>query len=104
MIMVSEEKVRKVLGEIEDPEMGMDIVNMGFIREVDIQDGEVEIEMTLTSPGCPLHRMFTEKVSERVSEIDGVEDVNVSLIFDPPWSPEMMSDEAKEKLGWNDEE
>ncbi|MFP4045550.1 MAG: metal-sulfur cluster assembly factor [Candidatus Aenigmatarchaeota archaeon] len=102
--MVSEEKIREVLGDIEDPEMGMDIVNMGFIREVETEGGEVKIEMTLTSPGCPLHRMFTDKVKDRVSEMDGVEDVNVELVFDPPWSPEMMSDEAKKKLGWHDEE
>lgn len=101
--MVEKEEVMEKLRTIDDPEIGVSIVDMGFIYSVDIDGGEVEIEMTLTTPGCPMHSMFVGQVKDRVSEIEGVEDVSVELVFDPPWSPERMSDEAKEKLGMKDE-
>ncbi len=97
--MVSEEDVMEKLGEIEDPDTKIDIVNMGFIYDVEVNNGEVEIEMTLTSPGCPMHKVFVNKVEEGVSELEGVEKVGVDMVFDPPWSPDKMSDEAKEELG-----
>ncbi len=97
--MVSEEDVMKKLGEIEDPETKIDLVNMGFIYGVDVDDGSVEIEMTLTSPGCPMQKVFISKIKEGVSTIEGVEDVEVNVIFDPPWSPERLSDDARKELG-----
>ena len=97
--MVSEEDVMDKLKEIDDPETQVSIVDMGFIYDVDIEDEEVDIEMTLTTPGCPLHSKFTNDVEEGVSELEGVEKVEVDVVFDPPWSPDRMSDDAKEKLG-----
>lgn len=99
--MVSEDDVMEKLGEIEDPETKVDIVNMGFIYDVEVEDGEVQVDMTLTSPGCPMHKVFVNKVEEGLAELDGVEKVEVEMVFDPPWSPDKMSEEAKEKLGWN---
>lgn len=97
--MVSEEEVMDVLGEIEDPETKVDLVNMGFIYDVEVDEDKVSIEMTLTSPGCPMHSVFTDKVEEGVGELEGVDEVEVDVVFDPPWSPDMMSDEAKKQLG-----
>ncbi|MFP4232772.1 MAG: metal-sulfur cluster assembly factor [Candidatus Aenigmatarchaeota archaeon] len=97
--MVSEEDVMEKLEEIEDPDTKIDIVNMGFIYDVEVNGGEVDIEMTLTSPGCPMHKVFVDKVEKGVSELEGVESVEVDMVFNPPWSPERMSDEAKEELG-----
>ncbi len=97
--MVSEEDVMEKLEDIEDPETKVDIVNMGFIYDVDVEDEEVEVEMTLTSPGCPMHSVFVEKVEEGLTELEDVERVEVNVVFDPPWSPERMSKEAKKKLG-----
>lgn len=97
--MTQKEEIMDKLGEVMDPETNLSIVDMGFIYSVDVDNDEVNIEMTLTSPGCPLHSKFTQEVEEKVSSLEGVNDVNVELTFDPPWSPERMSDDAKKKLG-----
>jgi len=99
--MVSEEEVMEVLEKIVDPETKVDIVNMGFVYNIEVDGGKVDIEMTLTTPGCPMQKVFVSKVKESVGSMDDVEDVEVSLVFEPPWSPEMMSQSAKKKLGWN---
>lgn len=102
--MVEKEEVKEKLKNVIDPETQVSIVDMGFVRDVDIDDGRVEIKMTLTTPGCPLHSMFTSEVRDGVSEVRGVEEVDVELVFDEPWRPEMMSDEAKKELGMEPEE
>lgn len=101
--MVDEEEIMGRLGEVMDPETNLSIVDMGFIYDVEVKDSAVNIEMTLTSPGCPMHSHFTEKVREKISELEGVDDVSVEVTFDPPWSPDMMSDKAKKKLGMGNE-
>ncbi len=97
--MVSEEDVMAELKEIDDPETQVSIVDMGFIYDVEIEDGKIDVEMTLTSPGCPLHSKFLSDVQENLGDLEGVKEVDVEMVFDPPWSPDMMSDGAKEKLG-----
>lgn len=97
--MVTKDEVMEKLEEVEDPETKVSIVDMGFIYEVGIDGSSVEIEMTLTSPGCPMHSRFTSQVKDKVSEIEGVDNVHVEVVFDPPWSPDKMSDKAKKKLG-----
>lgn len=97
--MVSEDEVMERLEKIDDPETCMSIVDMGFIYGVEVEEGRVDVEMTLTSPGCPLHSKFTGDVEKEVGKMEDVKEVNVELTFDPPWSPDMMSDEAKENLG-----
>jgi FeS assembly SUF system protein len=94
------EKIIESLKGVYDPEIGLDIVNLGLIYDIDIsEDGEVDIKMTLTTPGCPLAGSVEEAVRTVVSAIDGVKDVNVQLVWDPPWNPSMMSEEAKQMLG-----
>jgi FeS assembly SUF system protein len=94
------EKIIESLKGVYDPEIGLDIVNLGLIYDINIsEEGEVDIKMTLTTPGCPLAGSVEEAVRTVVSAIDEVKDVNVELVWDPPWNPSMMSEEAKQILG-----
>ena len=94
--------VEKMLKTVNDPELGINIVELGLIYEITIKDQkEVRIKMTMTTPGCPLGGWFIEQIREAVGTglaID-TDDVIVEMVFDPPWSQELMTDEAKEKLG-----
>lgn len=97
--MVTKEQILEKLKEVIDPELGINIVDLGLIYDVKINDGEVKIKMTLTSPGCPLHGFFTSEVEEKISSLTGIEKVLVGLTYDPPWTPERMSGSARKKLG-----
>ena len=97
--MVTEESVYEVIKEIIDPEIGINIVDMGLIYEVDIDDTTVDITMTLTSPGCPAGGQIVNGTQHVTQQMDGVEEVNVSVVWTPRWTPEMMSEEAKDELG-----
>lgn len=95
--MVTAEQVRETLTEVLDPEIQIDIVNLGMVYGVDVSgDGKkVTVTMTLTTMGCPLFEEIKDQVRDRVMDFEGVEDVEVVLTFDPPWDKEMMSEEAK---------
>jgi len=97
--MVTKKQVLEKLKEVYDPETPINVVDLGFIREVKVKDDKVEIKMTLTNPFCPMHRMITEQVKDAVEKIKDVKEVNVELVFDPPWSPDDISEKAKKKLG-----
>ncbi|QQE81173.1 metal-sulfur cluster assembly factor [Alicyclobacillus sp. SO9] len=95
--MVTKEQVMGILTEVMDPEIQIDVVNLGMVYGVDIsEDGKlVTITMTLTTMGCPAYDMMREDIIDRVGSFEGVEQVDINLTFDPPWDKEMMSDEAK---------
>ena len=97
--MVSEEKVWEQLEEVIDPELNINIVDLGLIYEVDVDGSDVFILMTLTTPGCPLHGVFDELVKREVRKAEGVEKIDVELTFEPRWTPEKMSDEGQNQLG-----
>jgi len=97
--MITKNKVIEKLKTVYDPEMPINVVDLGFIRDVKVKDDKVEIKMTLTNPFCPMHGMITEEVKESVKKIKGVKGVKVELVFDPPWSPNDISEKAKKKLG-----
>jgi metal-sulfur cluster biosynthetic enzyme len=97
--MVSEEVVTEALKEIYDPELQYNIVDLGLVYDVDVKDGDVHILMTLTTPACPIGPMIIAQIEEMVRILPGVKDVDVELTFDPMWSPEMMSGEARAGLG-----
>ena len=97
--MVTKKQVLEKLKEVYDPETPINVVDLGFIREVKVKDDKVEIKMTLTNPFCPMHRMITEQVKDAVEKIKDMKEVNVELVFDPPWSPDDISEKAKKKLG-----
>lgn len=98
-VTIDKRAVRKALTEVTDPELGVNIVDLGFIYGIGIGDGWVKIKMTLTSPLCPLGDSLTEEVKKRVGEIAGVAGVEVELVFNPPWSPEKVSPQARKVLG-----
>ena len=98
--MPTKHEVVEALRQVEDPELGMDIVELGLFYDADIEGSSVKVTHTLTSLGCPVGPMIQEDIDRVVREIPGVEDVQVELTFDPPWSPERMSDDAKFILGF----
>ena len=98
--MPSREEVVEALREVEDPELGMDIVELGLFYDAEIEGPKVKVQYTLTSMGCPVGPMIQEDIERVVSQIPGVESVESELTFDPPWSPERMSDDAKFILGF----
>jgi metal-sulfur cluster biosynthetic enzyme len=94
------EEVIDALRQVEDPELGMDIVDLGLMYDVEIDGGNVKVTHTLTSMGCPVGPMIQEDIHRVASEVPGVKDVEVELTWDPPWTPERMSDDAKFILGF----
>ena len=97
--MVSEDVVFEAVKEIIDPEVGINIVDMGLIYGVDIEDETVNITMTLTSPGCPAGGQLINGTQHVTQQLEGVEEVNVNVVWTPRWTPEMMTEEAKDELG-----
>ena len=98
--MPTKEEVLEMLRTVEDPELGMDVVDLGLVYEVEVDGPKVKIIYSLTSMGCPAGPLIAGDM-ERVSrEVPGVEDVELELVFDPPWTPDKMSDDAKFILGF----
>jgi len=98
---LTEEDVYEVLEEVIDPELGLDFVSLGLVYDVNIEDdSEVYVTFTLTTPACPIGPQVSEQMREFVGDLPGVTAVHPKMIFDPPWSPEMMSEEAKFALGF----
>jgi metal-sulfur cluster biosynthetic enzyme len=93
-MIVSRTQITDALREVFDPELGMSIVDLGLIYDVGIDGGRVRILMTLTTQGCPLHDSMTEWVRRAIGRIPGVENVAVTLTFEPPWTPERMDHSA----------
>ncbi len=98
--MATEQEVVEALREVEDPELGMDIVELGLFYGAEVEGPKVRIRYTLTSMGCPAGPMIQEDIERVVKQIPGVEDVESELTFDPPWTPDRMSDDAKFILGF----
>ena len=98
--MPTVEDVQDALTNVIDPELGLDFMELGLVYQVEVEDGEVFITFTLTSPGCPIGPQVSEQMEEYVSELDGVSRVYPKMVFTPPWTPEMMSEDAKFALGY----
>ena len=98
--MPSQEEVVEALRQVEDPELGMDIVELGLFYEAEIEGPNVKVLYTLTSLGCPAGAMIQEDIDRVVREIPDVGEVECELTFDPPWTPDRMSDDAKFILGF----
>ena len=95
------EKIVKELKQVFDPEIPVDVYELGLIYDVFInEDNEVKILMTLTSPNCPVAESLPKEVEDKVKSIDEVKDAEVEITFDPPWTKDLMSDEAKLELGF----
>ncbi len=98
--MPTREEVIDALRVVEDPELGMDIVDLGLLYDVEVDGPKVRVEYSLTSMGCPVGPMIEEQIRETVTEMPGVDAVETELTWDPPWTPEKMSDDAKFILGF----
>jgi metal-sulfur cluster biosynthetic enzyme len=98
--MPTVDDVQDALSNVIDPELGLDFVELGLIYDVEIEEGEVFVTFTLTSPGCPIGPQVGEQIEEFVGELDGVTGVYPKMTFSPPWTPELMSEEAKFALGF----
>lgn len=88
-------KLKKVI----DPEVGINVVDMGFIYDVKVSGDVVEIKMSLTSPFCPMAGLIDSEIKENVKKLKGIKKVDVELVWEPPWSPERMTEEARIELG-----
>lgn len=91
--------VRSALSRVEDPELGLDIVSLGLVYAVEREGDHVRVTHTLTSMGCPLGPVIERDIEDVLAGVEGVRSVDVRLVFDPPWTPEKMSDDAKFLLG-----
>ncbi|HKM98972.1 MAG TPA: iron-sulfur cluster assembly protein [Candidatus Binataceae bacterium] len=99
---ITEAEVYEVLRECYDPEIPVNIVDLGLIYGVMLEEGVINITMTLTAPGCHMGAMITQEIQDKLLGLPGCEDANIELVWDPPWNPQMMSDAAREKLRLND--
>ena len=98
--MPTAEEVREALHQVEDPELGMDIVELGLVYDVDVDGPKVKVTHSLTSMGCPVGPMIQEEIVNVTRSLEGVEDVEIELTWEPPWTPDRMSDDAKFILGF----
>ena len=96
----TQEQVYDALRMVEDPELGMDIVDLGLVYDVTVDEAAVKVLYSLTSMGCPAGQLIEEQILEVCRALEGVEDVSTELTFSPPWTPDMMSDDAKFVLGF----
>ncbi len=100
MALPTEGDVRLALMNIVDPEIGINIVDLGLVYDIEVEDpGDVKVTMTLTSPGCPLSGYISTAVDAAVTEVENVKAVDVNLVWSPPWNPSMMTEDAKLELG-----
>jgi metal-sulfur cluster biosynthetic enzyme len=97
---ISAQRIRELLKTVYDPELGVNIVDLGLIYDIDIKDGHVDITMTMTTPGCPMHQAIVGGVEHVLNREDTIQSVEVEVVWSPPWTPAHMSDEAKEELGY----
>ncbi|HEX9750582.1 MAG TPA: iron-sulfur cluster assembly protein [candidate division Zixibacteria bacterium] len=100
---ITKEAVLERLRNCFDPEIPMvSIVDLGLVYDIRIEDGRnVAVDMTLTAQGCPMHESMSQDAAARLREMDGVGDVMVNVVWDPPWTPDRMSEDARRKLGWS---
>ena len=98
--MATKEEVLEVLRTVEDPELGMDVVDLGLVYEVEVEDSKAKVLYSLTSMGCPAGPLIAGDMDGAIRQVEGIEDVELELTFDPPWTPDRMSEDAKFILGF----
>lgn len=95
------EQIWEALRQVIDPELGIDIVELGLIYSVGMQDGHVRVAMTLTTPACPMRAFLTSMAEAAIWQyVPDAQSVEIDLVWDPPWHPAMMSEAARQRLGW----
>ena len=97
--MIDADSVRNALRQVKDPEIGLNIIDLGLVYDVEVEDGEVHIKMTLTSPGCPVGPQIMSEADHAARMLDGVTDVEVELVWEPFWTPERIDPKVRSFLG-----
>ncbi len=97
--LLNEKLIYEALRDVYDPEIPVNIVDLGLVYGVDIEESDVKVKMTLTFAGCGMGPYIAQQAEWRIAEIDDVDDVEVDIVFEPPWNPEMISEEGKKELG-----
>lgn len=99
---MEKERILETLRFVIDPEIGVNIVDLGLVYDIEVEEDTVNVEMTMTTPMCPMHTVITRQAKSAIrTRFPKAEHVNIDLVWDPPWEAEMMSDEAKQTLGWS---
>jgi metal-sulfur cluster biosynthetic enzyme len=97
--MADQEAILGALRTVLDPELNVNVVDLGLVYTIQARDNEVDVEMTLTSPACPAGPQILREAVAAIEKLDGIDKANVRLVMSPPWSPDKMSDEARDELG-----
>ncbi len=101
--MVTAEKIKEALRYVVDPELGINVVDLGLVYGIDVKDGDVRITMTMTTPACPLGESLAEQAEATILQnVQEAKSISVDLVWDPPWRPSMMSDAARLQVGWEE--
>lgn len=100
MESISKESIIELLKTVYDPELGVNIVDLGLIYDLQIEEDQVKITMTMTTPGCPMHDAIVGGVESRLNAEAAIQSVQVDVVWNPPWTPDKMSEEAKEQLSY----
>ena len=102
MKQINKENIIEILQECYDPEIPIDLWNLGLIYNISIEDNDIDITMSLTTPGCTMGQYMADDIkSKLIEQLENVKNVIVEVVFDPPWQPEMMTDEGRKKLGFS---
>ncbi len=96
---ITKEEVLEALKEVYDPEIPVNVVDLGLVYGVEVDEGDVSVRMTLTFAGCGMGPYIAQQAEWRLAEIENVEDVNVEMVYDPPWTPDMITEDGKKLLG-----
>lgn len=96
---VTQEEVYDSLKTVFDPEIPVNVVDLGLIYDVQVTEGDVYVLMTLTAPGCGMGPYIAQQAEWAIQELEGVEEVQIEMVFEPPWSPDLISEEARSQLG-----
>ena len=96
---LTRDDVMVALKDVFDPEIPVNVVDLGLVYDCEVDDGNVRVKMTLTFAGCGMGPYIAQQAEWRIAELDGLEDVQVEMVYDPPWNPDMISEEGKQELG-----
>ncbi len=96
---VTRDDVVEALRDVYDPEIPVNIVDLGLVYDIKVDEGDIEIQMTLTFAGCGMGPYIAQQAEWRLAELDGAEDINVEMVYDPPWTPDMITEQGKKALG-----
>jgi metal-sulfur cluster biosynthetic enzyme len=99
-VVIAKQKILDSLQTVLDPELQVSILDLGLIYRVEVESGRIEIDYTLTNPGCPVGPMIEEQIREALREITDIDDIQITLVWEPPWKPKLMSEDLRLSLGY----